>query len=108
MKQRLKIDESLDVFPVHGVGGILGALLAGDFASDALGVFSGQGYNEGMDMISQVSVQLTGIVATFTYTAVVTYLLLKLVDKMLTLRVDEEGEMRGLDLVEHDERGYDL
>ena len=96
------------MFPVHGVGGILGTLLAGVFASDALGVFSGQGYNEGMDMISQVSVQLTGIVATFTYTAVVTYLLLKLVDKMLTLRVDEEGEMRGLDLVEHDERGYDL
>ena len=95
-------------FPVHGVGGILGTLLAGVFASDALGVFSGQGYNEGMDMISQVSVQLTGIVATFSYTAVVTYLLLKLVDKMLTLRVDEEGEMRGLDLVEHDERGYDL
>jgi Amt family ammonium transporter len=108
IKQRFKIDDSLDVFPVHGVGGILGTLLAGVFASDALGVFSGQGYNEGMDMISQVSVQLTGIVATFTYTAVVTYLLLKLVDKMLTLRVDEEGEMRGLDLVEHDERGYDL
>ncbi len=108
IKQRFKIDDSLDVFPVHGVGGILGTLLAGVFASDALGVFSGQGYNEGMDMISQVSVQLTGIVATFTYTAVVTYLLLKLADKMLTLRVDEEGEMRGLDLVEHDERGYDL
>jgi Amt family ammonium transporter len=108
IKQRFKIDDSLDVFPVHGVGGILGTLLAGVFASDALGVFSGQGYNEGMDMISQVSVQLTGIVATFSYTAVVTYLLLKLVDKMLTLRVDEEGEMRGLDLVEHDERGYDL
>jgi Amt family ammonium transporter len=108
IKQRFKIDDSLDVFPVHGVGGMLGTLLAGVFASDALGVFSGQGYNEGMDMISQVSVQLTGIVATFAYTAVVTYLLLKLVDKMLTLRVDEEGEMRGLDLVEHDERGYDL
>ena len=108
IKQRFQIDDSLDVFPVHGVGGILGTLLAGVFASDALGVFSGQGYNEGMDMISQVSVQLTGIVATFSYTAVVTYLLLKLVDKMLTLRVDEEGEMRGLDLVEHDERGYDL
>ena len=108
IKQRFKIDDSLDVFPVHGVGGILGTLLAGVFASDALGVFSGQGYNEGMDMLSQVSVQLTGIVATFSYTAVVTYLLLKLVDKMLTLRVDEEGEMRGLDLVEHDERGYDL
>tara|TARA_B100000795_G_scaffold227050_1_gene183269 strand:- start:3437 stop:4747 length:1311 start_codon:yes stop_codon:yes gene_type:complete len=108
IKQRFKIDDSLDVFPVHGVGGILGTLLAGVFASDALGVFSGQGYNEGMDMLSQVSVQLTGIVATFSYTAVVTYLLLKLVDKILTLRVDEEGEMRGLDLVEHDERGYDL
>tara|TARA_B110000483_G_scaffold199857_1_gene239806 strand:+ start:169 stop:1479 length:1311 start_codon:yes stop_codon:yes gene_type:complete len=108
IKQRFKIDDSLDVFPVHGVGGILGTLLAGVFASDALGVFSGQGYNEGMNMISQVSVQLTGIVATFSYTAVVTYLLLKLVDKILTLRVDEEGEMRGLDLVEHDERGYDL
>ena len=108
IKQRFKIDDSLDVFPVHGVGGILGTLLAGVFASDALGVFSGQGYNEGIDMISQVSVQLTGIVATFSYTAVVTYLLLKLVDKILTLRVDEEGEMRGLDLVEHDERGYDL
>jgi Amt family ammonium transporter len=108
IKQRFQIDDSLDVFPVHGVGGMLGTLLAGVFASDALGVFSGQGYNEGMDMVSQVSVQLTGIVATFAYTAVVTYVLLKLVDRMLTLRVEEEGEMRGLDLVEHDERGYDL
>ena len=108
IKQRFQIDDSLDVFPVHGVGGILGTLLAGVFASDALGVFSGQGYNEGMDMVSQVSVQLIGIVATFTYTAVITYVLLKLVDKLLVLRVDEEGEMRGLDLVEHDERGYDL
>jgi Amt family ammonium transporter len=108
IKQRFQIDDSLDVFPVHGVGGILGTLLAGVFASDALGVFSGQGYNEGMDMISQVSVQVIGIIATFTYTAVVTYVLLKLVDKLLGLRVDEEGEMRGLDLVEHDERGYDL
>ena len=108
IKQRFQIDDSLDVFPVHGVGGILGTLLAGVFTSDALGVFSGQGYNEGMDMISQVSVQVIGIIATFTYTAVVTYVLLKLVDKLLILRVDEEGEMRGLDLVEHDERGYDL
>ena len=108
IKQRFQIDDSLDVFPVHGVGGILGTLLAGVFASDALGVFSGQGYNEGMDMISQVSVQVIGIIATFTYTAIVTYVLLKLVDKLLVLRVDEESEMRGLDLVEHDERGYDL
>jgi len=108
IKQRFKIDDSLDVFPVHGVGGMLGTLLAGVFASDALGIFSGQGYNEGVNMASQVSVQLVGIIATFTYTAIVSYILLKLVDKLLVLRVDEEEEVRGLDLVEHDERGYDL
>ncbi|MFQ3345626.1 MAG: Amt family ammonium transporter [Porticoccaceae bacterium] len=108
IKQRFKIDDSLDVFPVHGVGGMLGTLLAGVFASDALGVFSGQGYNEGMDMLSQVSVQMVGIIATATYTAVITYILLKLVDKMLVLRIDDESEVRGLDLVAHDERGYDL
>jgi Amt family ammonium transporter len=108
IKQRFHIDDSLDVFPVHGVGGMLGTLLAGIFASDQLGVFSGQGYNEGMNMASQVSVQITGIIATFAYTAVITYLLLKLIDNLLVLRVNEEDEIRGLDLVEHDERGYDL
>ena len=108
IKQRWKIDDSLDVFPVHGVGGILGTLLAGIFASDALGVFSGQGYNEGMNMASQVQVQIIGIVATFAYTAIVTFVLLKLVDAMLGLRIDEEDETMGLDLAEHDERGYDL
>jgi Amt family ammonium transporter len=108
VKQRFHIDDSLDVFPVHGVGGMLGTLLAGVFASDQLGIFSGQGYNDGMNMASQVLVQLKGILATFAYTAVITYLLLKLVDKLLTLRVDEDDEIQGLDLVEHDERGYDL
>ena len=108
IKQRWKIDDSLDVFPVHGVGGILGTLLAGIFASDALGAFSGQGYNEGMNMASQVQVQIVGIVATFVYTAIVTFVLLKLVDAMLGLRIDEENETMGLDLAEHDERGYDL
>ena len=108
IKQRWKIDDSLDVFPVHGVGGILGTLLAGIFASDALGVFSGQGYNEGMNMASQVQVQIVGIVATFVYTAIVTFVLLKPVDAMLGLRIDDENETMGLDLAEHDERGYDL
>ena len=108
IKQKFKIDDSLDVFPVHGVGGVLGTILAGVFASDALGVLSGQGYNEGMTMTSQVHVQIVGVIATFAYTAVVTYLLLKLVDKLLVLRVDEEQELRGVDLVEHDEKGYDL
>ena len=93
---------------VHGVGGILGTLLAGIFASDALGVFSGQGYNEGMTMASQFQVQIIGVVATFVYTAIISYLLLKLVDKLLVLRVDEEQEQQGVDLVEHDEKGYDL
>ncbi len=108
IKQRFKIDDSLDVFPVHGVGGMLGTLFAGIFASDALGVFSGQGYNEGMNMASQVQVQIVGIASTFIYTAIVTLVLLKLVDKLLVLRIDDEGETRGLDLTEHDERGYDL
>ena len=108
IKQRFKIDDSLDVFPVHGVGGMLGTFYAGIFASDALGVFSGQGYNEGMNMASQVQVQVIGIASTFIYTAIVTLVLLKLVDKLLVLRIDDEGETRGLDLTEHDERGYDL
>ena len=93
---------------MHGVGGILGTFYAGIFASDALGVFSGQGYNEGMDMGSQVYVQLVGIGATFVYTCVVTYLLLKIVDRVLGLRIDVENETKGLDLAEHNERGYDL
>ena len=108
IKQRFQIDDSLDVFPVHGVGGILGTLLAGVFASDALGIFSGQGYNEGMNMASQVQVQVVGIVATFVYTAVVSYLLLKLVDNLLILRIGKDDELQGVDLVEHDEKGYDL
>ena len=108
IKQRFKIDDSLDVFPVHGVGGILGTFFAGVFASDQLGLFSGQGYAEGMNMASQVSVQLIGIGSTFVYTALVTWILLKLVDSMLGLRIDAEEETNGLDLVEHNERGYDL
>ena len=108
IKQRFKIDDSLDVFPVHGVGGILGTFFAGVFASDQLGLFSGQGYAEGMNMASQVSVQLIGIGSTFVYTATVTWALLKLVDYMLGLRIDAEEETNGLDLVEHNERGYDL
>ncbi len=86
----------------------MGTFYAGIFASDALGVFSGQGYNEGMNMASQLQVQLLGIAATFAYTAIVTFILLKLVDKLLVLRIDEESETSGLDLVEHNERGYDL
>lgn len=108
IKQKYKIDDSLDVFPVHGVGGILGTILAGIFASSELGVFSGQGYAEGMAMLSQLKVQAIGVVSVLVFTSVVTYLILKLVDMMVGLRVDAEQETYGLDLSQHDERGYDL
>jgi len=108
IKQKFKIDDSLDVFPVHGVGGIIGTLLAGFFASDQLGIFSGQGYAEGMTMASQMGVQTIGVVATFVYTAVITYILLKVLDALMGLRVTSDEETEGLDIVLHDERGYDL
>lgn len=108
IKRVLKIDDSLDVFPVHGVGGILGTFLAGIFASDALGVFSGQGYADDMNMGSQLGVQVIGIAATFVYTAVLTFIILKVVGMIVPLRVEQDDETQGLDLSQHDERGYDL
>ena len=108
VKQKFKIDDSLDVFPVHGVGGILGTFLAGIFASNQLGLFSGQGLAEGMTIGSQLMVQLTGIVATFTYAGVATWLVLKLTSKLVGLRVTSEEETEGLDVVLHNESGYDL
>ncbi len=108
IKQVLKIDDSLDVFPVHGVGGILGTFLAGVFASAGLGVFSGQGYNEGMTMGSQLGVQLIGIVSTIIYTAILTYIIIKVVSAVMGFRVTEEDETTGLDIALHDEKGYDL
>ena len=108
IKQKLKIDDSLDVFPVHGVGGILGTILAGVFASSELGLFSGQGLAEGMTIASQVGVQITGVVATFVYTLVVTFVILKVVDAITGLRVSDDEEQQGLDIVSHEEKGYDL
>lgn len=109
IKNKLRIDDSLDVFPVHGVGGILGTLLAGIFCAQNLGIFSGNGFSDGIETIGgQFTVQLIGVVSTFVYTAVVSYVLLKVVDAMVGLRVDEEEETIGLDLVLHDERGYDI
>lgn len=108
MKRVMKLDDSLDVFPVHGVGGMLGTLLAGIFASSSLGLFSGQGYAEGMTMGSQVGVQVVGILAVAIYTAVLTFVLLKIVDVILGLRVNAEDESMGLDTSQHNERGYSL
>ncbi len=109
LKQKLRIDDSLDVFPVHGVGGILGTLLAGIFCSTQLGIFSGNGFSDGIDsIVGQLTVQATGVFATLIYTGIASYVILKLVDKLVGLRVDEDEETQGLDLVLHDERGYDL
>jgi Amt family ammonium transporter len=109
LKNKLRVDDSLDVFPVHGVGGILGTLLVGIFASEQLGIFSGNGFSSGISsMGGQLLVQATGVVSTLVYTAVVTFILLKLVGALVGLRVDGDEETQGLDLVLHDERGYDL
>jgi len=103
-KRVLHIDDSLDVFPVHGVGGILGTLFAGVF----VGTLGGAGLAEGMSMGGQVWVQFIGVVATFVYCAVLSWILLKLIDAVIGLRVTKDEETEGLDIVLHDETGYNL
>ncbi|MBT7335100.1 MAG: ammonium transporter [Gammaproteobacteria bacterium] len=105
IKRTLHIDDSLDVFPVHGVGGILGTLLTAIFASNALGVFSGQ---QDINIASQLSTQAIGVVVAVVYTAVITFGILKLTDRLVGNRVEADQEQEGLDLVSHNERGYDL
>lgn len=108
LKHGLKIDDSLDVFPVHGVGGIIGTLLAGVFASADLGVFSGKGFAAGVSMGHQLWVQAVGVAAVFAFSAVVSWLLLKLTACLVGLRVSRDEETEGLDLVLHNEAGYDI
>ncbi|MGH8150476.1 MAG: ammonium transporter [Steroidobacteraceae bacterium] len=103
LKRKLGIDDSLDVSPVHGVGGILGTLLTAVFASASLG---GVGYAHGMSLGRQLLAQATGIVATVIWCGVVTYIILKVLDRVLGLRVSEDQEREGLDLALHGERGY--
>ena len=105
MKQKLKIDDTLDVFPVHGVGGALGTILTGVFASSALGVFSGQ---EDIAIPSQLGVQALGVLVVVAYTAIGTWVLLKITGAVVGNRVSDEEETEGLDLVAHNERGYIL
>ena len=109
VKNTFRIDDSLDVFPVHGIGGMLGTILAGVFCAQHLGIFSGNGFSEGIDSIGgQVGVQAIGVVATIAYTAVASWIILKVVNMMVGLRIDGDEENQGLDLVLHDERGYNL
>ena len=109
VKRVLKIDDSLDVFPVHGVGGILGTLAAGIFSSTDLGIVKGQGFGPGVtSMAEQFGVQLLAVIVTVAYTAGVTFLVLKLIERWIGLRVGRDVEIGGLDIALHEERGYDL
>ena len=105
LKSKMGYDDSLDVFGVHGIGGIVGALLTGVFVSSS---FGGAGLSEGMTMVGQVGLQAVGVAATIVYCGIVSYGILKVLDAVVGLRVDEEEETLGLDLSLHDERGYNL
>ncbi|MDD5113859.1 MAG: ammonium transporter [Methylobacter sp.] len=102
-KRTLKIDDSLDVFPVHGVGGVTGSLLTGVFAASSMG---GLGLAEGVSIPHQVGIQALAIVVTAVWSGVFSYLILKLLDKWLGLRVSGDEEVEGLDTVLHEETGY--
>jgi Amt family ammonium transporter len=105
MKRVLHIDDSLDVFPVHGVGGILGTLLTGVFVSAA---FGGIGYPDKVTMAGQVGTQLIGIAAVGAWSGIMTWVLLKVADVVAGLRVAADEETEGLDTVLHNEKGYNL
>ncbi|HEN8709951.1 MULTISPECIES: ammonium transporter [Pseudomonas] len=103
LKRKLGYDDSLDAFGVHGIGGIIGAILTGVFAAPALG-----GFGAVTDIGAQVWIQAKGVIFTVVYTAIVTYVILKVLDVVMGLRVNEEEESVGLDLAQHNERGYNL
>jgi len=105
MKRALGYDDSLDAFGVHGVGGIIGALLTGVFVDKG---FNGTGLADGMTIASQVGLQVVGILATIVYCGVISFIILRVLDSVIGLRVSEEEEQEGLDLVLHDEQGYNL
>ena len=103
LKRLIGYDDSLDVFGVHGIGGIVGVLLTGVFASSALG-----GSVENLNIGNQLRLQAVGIVATLVYSGALTFILVKVVDGMIGIRVTAEEEGTGLDLALHDERGFNL
>ncbi|WP_069471494.1 ammonium transporter [Candidatus Marithrix sp. Canyon 246] len=106
LKRIFGYDDSLDVFGVHAVGGIIGAILTGVFAATALG---GAGFGDGNSNIAeQVAAQFIGVIATIIFTTFMTIIILKVIDMIIGLRVDEEQEAEGLDIAEHEERGYIL
>jgi len=103
LKRKCGYDDSLDAFGVHGIGGIVGALLTGIFVSKS---FGGVGLAEGMTIGSQFTAQLISVVFTLVYSGILSLILLKIVDAAIGLRVTNEEEVSGLDISLHDERGY--
>lgn len=103
IKRAFGYDDSLDAFGVHAVGGIVGALLTGVFAAASLG-----GSKTDLDIASQLFIQFKGVAITVVYCAVATFIILKVLDAVIGLRVSEEQETEGLDLTQHNERGYNL
>mgnify|MGYP006187854845 CR=1 FL=1 len=103
IKQRLKIDDSLDVFPVHGVGGMIGLLLLAVFSAER---FDGLGLDG--TILDQLGIQVIGLLAVIVWTAIASFVLLKVVNAISPLRVSDDEETEGLDLVSHEERGYNL
>ena len=105
VKVALGYDDSLDAFGVHGIGGIVGAILTGVFVDAGLG---GAGLEDGVTILQQVGLQALGVVVTIVYCGVVSFVILKVVDALIGLRVGAESEEEGLDLALHDEKGYNL
>ena len=106
VKRKWHIDDSLDVSPVHGVGGVIGTLMTGVFAAPALG---GTGFAVAShSMLAQIGVQALAVIVIGLWCALVTFVLLRILDATLGLRVPEEHEVEGLDLGSHGERGYSL
>ena len=103
LKQSLGYDDSLDAFGVHGIGGIVGCLLTGVFVAGGLG---GVGLAEGMTIGKQIFAQFISIVFTLIYSGVLSFIILKIIDATIGLRVDLDEELEGLDLTQHNERGY--
>jgi Amt family ammonium transporter len=99
LKQTIGYDDSLDVFGIHGVGGFLGTLLTGVFATAAIGGASGLFEGNG----NQVLIQLYGVAATLVWCAVATFVLLKVVEFLVPLRISAQNELEGLDITQHGE-----
>jgi Amt family ammonium transporter len=100
---KLKIDDSLDVFAVHGIGGMLGTILCGLLMGES---FGGVGFDEGLSAIDHIKIQTYAVLVTLIWTTVFTYLILKIISLRTTLRVSEEDEITGLDTSSHGESGY--